>query len=263
MCLGNIHFDFSVIIPSYNSVELFQEALTSVLRQKNVTVEIIVSDDSYTSDIKECCEKISLKIPSTHIIRYIHRENPDGAVKNWNNGLKYTSGDYIMVLHHDERLSTDNQLQNIIKILQKYDIAISNIEVHDNGKIRRNWIPKWIKLLTCKIPEIIFIINAFGPCACFAFRKKILTEFDTNLVWLVDCEWYYQMLKSGEKIKFLNDNYIFSQNGHEGQITKNIDIKSKHKSDVNYLFKKYKSKPFVKFVLYLNVIFSEIKSIIK
>ena len=71
--------DFSIIIPTYNNLELFKRAVDSVLIQKNVSYEVIVVDDSTNNNIEDYINKTDLLR-----IRYYHHKPSKGAVANWN-----------------------------------------------------------------------------------------------------------------------------------------------------------------------------------
>lgn len=97
----------SVIIPTYNNVALFERAVESVLCQTLKPHEIIVTDDSSTDEVERLCKTIG-----SPLIKYNHNKPGLGAVKNWNNGLSKATGDWIIVLHHDEEFSTTDYLEN-------------------------------------------------------------------------------------------------------------------------------------------------------
>ena len=45
--------DFSIVIPAYNNLSLLQRALDSAWQQQGVEFEVIVTDDSTTTDIAQ------------------------------------------------------------------------------------------------------------------------------------------------------------------------------------------------------------------
>ena len=52
--------DFSVVLPTYNHVVLARQAIVSVLRQRHVSIELIVTDDSDDDAIAQSSGKHSL-----------------------------------------------------------------------------------------------------------------------------------------------------------------------------------------------------------
>ena len=51
----------SIIIPTYNNLELFKRAYNSVISQDEKDVEVIVVDDSSTNDIQNYCLNLPVR----------------------------------------------------------------------------------------------------------------------------------------------------------------------------------------------------------
>ena len=88
---------FSIVIPAYNQLSLLQRALDSVLCQKEADYEIIISDDSSDDKIERYIQELG----NTNI-RYYHHQQGKGAADNWNHGLQKATGQYLILMHHDE-----------------------------------------------------------------------------------------------------------------------------------------------------------------
>lgn len=222
----------SIIIPTYNNLELFKRAYNSILLQSIKDVEIIVVDDSSTSDIENFC----MSLP----IRYYHNKPAWGAVRNWNKGLSLAIGEYIIIMHHDEAMKGASFIDKVQEKLEKgYDVVVSNIEVHRGNSIRRGLCPNWMKEIFLKHSELLLIRNLIGPCACLAFRKDKVVSFDDKLKWTVDKEWYFRLLKDTKCISLPN-NWIMSLHGHAEQITVNLNVSAQAKLDYLYMKEKYR-----------------------
>ena len=118
--------DFTIIIPTYNNLELAEKAILSVISQKDVTCKIVVTDDSTDNKIENLCEDIK-----ADNLFYSHNFHSFGAVKNWNAGLEYVDSNYTIVMHHDECMKDTFYLKQIKKeFYLGYDVIVSNIEVY-------------------------------------------------------------------------------------------------------------------------------------
>lgn len=224
----------SIIIPTYNNLELFKRAYHSVSSQTVKNVEVIVVDDSSSNDIEKYC----LQIP----VRYHHNRPALGAVKNWNSGLKMAKGDYIILMHHDEAMKENDYLSSLLNSFGKgYDIVISNIEIHKGDVTRIGLCPNRLKRIFISHSYLLLVRNLIGPCACVSFKRECLTFFDEHLKWSVDIEWYYRLLYK-RKVAFNENNWISSIHGHKGQITKNLNVPIQARLDAKYLFSKYQGK---------------------
>lgn len=70
-----MEIDFSVVIPTFRRPELLAEALASVLRQRDVTLEIIVVDDSPEGSAEHL-----VKGMADARIKYLKNPHPSGGV---------------------------------------------------------------------------------------------------------------------------------------------------------------------------------------
>ena len=239
----------SVIIPTYNDVNLLSKALDSVINQKKIELEIIIVDDSVNNDIENY-----LKNKSDKRIRYFHNHQGIGTVKNWNYGLSLAKGEYITVLHHDEFYEDyDFHLLHCLSHLENdSDIVVSSIVVNKNNTYDTELkIPKFVKKnILMHFPSLLFFVNVIGPVSCVVFKKKCLVPFDEDLNWLVDVDWYYRLLKRGKRPKTI-DKCVKSSHGHEFQITSNINLDLEKKKDSIILKRKYRRNN--KIIIYIYI----------
>lgn len=255
------YYDFSIVIPSYENIYLFKKAISSIIIQKLVAIEILVVDDSITENISQYCKDLY-----DIEIKYFLNTPSLGAVKNWNYGMCKAIGKYIILLHHDERLSDDPfQLYKCKKFIEqkKIDICITNVIVeYHNGNIKTQRIFEFLKhSILIYVPEILFAINIIGPTACVIFKKEKLVLFDEQLSWLVDVEWYYRLLKNSN-LGFYPEAYINSIYGHANQISMKLDTKRVENSEINYLAKRVKKYSIISFCLKLRFLSHLLKPVI-
>ena len=97
-----------------------------------------------------------------------------------------------------------------------------------------------------------------GPCACVAFNRDVTEKFDDNLVWKVDSEWYYRILKNKKRV-YLENDCVYSSHGHSDQITKTINIYNCAIQDLNYLKTKY-TNPYLRSVLFISLLLEKIRN---
>lgn len=237
---------FSIVLPVFNNLELFRRALGSTLLQQDVEMEIIVTDDSTTTDIADYIA--SLNHPQ---LRYFHNQPGLGAVSNWNSGLSKAQGDYVILMHHDEAMTGQDYLQRVQQLLDDgCDVVVSDVEVSINGIIKRRHFTTAIKRFFFHHPSLLFFTNAVGPCACVAFKREQMQDFNDKLHWLVDVEWYYRMFK-GRKVFFAPQLTIRSIHGHEGQITQELDILRTFEHDKAIILGKYPHHTAIKTMMWL------------
>lgn len=231
---------FSIVIPVFNNLELFRRALESVLQQQGVAFEIIVTDDSTTTAIADYVNGLAVSgLPADIHLRYYHHQSDSGAIANWNNGLQMATGQYIILMHHDEAMSGTDYLQRIERHFNGgVDIVVSNIEVIVDGHQKKSHFTTPMKRFALCHPSLLFLANAIGPCACIAIRSTLKEPFCEELHWLVDVEWYYRLLK-GRRVCYDPQLTICSIHGHEGQITQELDIPQTFAHDKTIVLGKY------------------------
>ena len=90
---------FSVLLPTRNRLLYLTYAIETVRRQDYDDWEIVVSDNDSEEDIRAHVE--SLNDPR---IRYVRTESFIPVTDNWNNALRHSSGDYVIMLGDDDGL---------------------------------------------------------------------------------------------------------------------------------------------------------------
>lgn len=128
---------FSIIIPAYKATFL-GECIDSLLAQIYSDFEIIIVNDDSPEDIESI-----INFYSDKRIRYFRNEKNFGAenvVKNWNCGLEYVTGDYVICMGDDDKLCP-NCLQDYSNLISEHpecDVYYSRTQIIDeNSRITR------------------------------------------------------------------------------------------------------------------------------
>ena len=101
----------SVVIPCYNQARFLSEAIESVLAQTCSSSEIIVVDDGSTDN--------TLEVASGYRqVRCLSQRNQGQAAAR-NEGLKHTSGEFVVFLDSDDRL-----------LPRAFEVALNCFEAH-------------------------------------------------------------------------------------------------------------------------------------
>ena len=123
---------FSVTIPAYKDTFL-KEAIESILGQTYQNYEIVIVNDASPYDL----DSIVYKYNDSRI-HYFKNKNNCGAkdvVDNWNICLSYASGDYLICMGDDDKL-TSRCLQDFVELIKKYpnlDLYHARSEVIDDN----------------------------------------------------------------------------------------------------------------------------------
>ena len=125
--------DISVIIPIYNVEKYLRRCLDSVLRQENVTMEIILVDDGSTDSSGCICEEY---VANHSNIKCIHIDN-SGPSTAKNVGYDVATGNYVVFIDSDDEIKPE-MFSTMLKSGYQHnaDIVCCNyIQVDEEGKI--------------------------------------------------------------------------------------------------------------------------------
>ena len=125
--------DISVIIPIYNVEKYLRKCLESVLRQKEISMEIILVDDGSTDTSGNICDEY---VANYSNIKCIHIKN-SGPSTAKNVGYEVATGNYIAFIDSDDEIKPEmfsTMLQSGYK--HNADIVCCNyIQVDEEGNI--------------------------------------------------------------------------------------------------------------------------------
>ena len=90
--------EISVILPVYNTGEILEKTIESILHQTFQDFELIIIDDGSTDNSYQICRKYSVKDKR---IRVISQKN-SGVCAARNKGIDLSEGKYITFCDHDD-----------------------------------------------------------------------------------------------------------------------------------------------------------------
>ncbi|MBX9866562.1 MAG: glycosyltransferase [Burkholderiales bacterium] len=144
----------SITIPTFKRPELLQEAIESVLRQRDFSdFEIVIVDNDNERLYTDKITKFLLEINDKRIRYYINEQNI-GVFGNWNRCIELATGTWMTVLSDDDIL-LDNYLVTLTNEI-KLDSSLNRVECrykHFTDSAHLKFTEKHLKLfnLTKKI----------------------------------------------------------------------------------------------------------------
>jgi len=91
---------FSVLLPTRNGGKYLESCIESVLNQDYEDMELIVFDNANTDNTAEVVNSYS----SDKRLKYFRTDSVVSVTDNWNNALKKSSGDYVLMMGDDDFL---------------------------------------------------------------------------------------------------------------------------------------------------------------
>jgi glycosyltransferase involved in cell wall biosynthesis len=227
---------FSICIPAYEyngfGSFLLNRLFESILQQSFTDFEVVVSDQSLNDDVKNVCKNWSDKFE----IKYLKNDLNGKSSYNINNAIKNASGKFIKPMWMDDLFLNWRCLENIFENLSENVLwgAVDFIHLDDDKKFSNYMIPAFTK-------DILKGNNRIGgPSVCFF--KNDETLFDENLIWFMDCDFYYRLNQKSPG-KFIADKVpgvISSIERKFGSVTQTLINKNIIDAEAAYLLEKFK-----------------------
>ncbi len=208
----------SICIPAYKKPEFVIRAIQSVQKQSYKNVEIIISDDSPNEDIKIAIQSYISQLN----IKYYHNQPALKSPKNWNHAIQLSTGDYYMLLHQDDWLESELCLAIYLAAFKSNPaigfVFCKNTAIQPDGtQLNLQYIKSLLKEMKDK-PNHILRANVIGPPSNTMLKKGVDVHYDEDYIWLVDVDYYVQLLNKGIQYIYL-DQHLVSIGLHEDQTT--------------------------------------------
>jgi glycosyltransferase involved in cell wall biosynthesis len=229
---------FTIAIPSYEfggkGGELIDQTLEDLTYQTFEDFEVVVSDHSPDDfdDVKNSCEKWSDDLD----IRYFrNKENRGNAASNFNFVVNKSSGEYIKFLCQDDSLYGSSVLwstMNALKETKANWLASAYWHADSNRELLLN-------VHYPKMNDRIYVVNTIGTPSGVTIKNfgKEIPEFDTNLSYCFDCDFYYRFYKKFGSPVILNIPTVVNLIW-ENSITSGVSQELINKES-EYIIKKY------------------------
>ena len=238
----------SIAIPTYakdaKDVEYLKQSFDRILNQTFTDFEVVVSDHSQINDLANLCDEYSAKFKILYIKNYYGRGIPTA---NANNSMKYCSGEYIKVLHHDDLLVDDKALEKIVDALDtsgKKWLACGFNHTVDGINFFNPKVPQY--------PDHLLVgNNLLGGPSNITVRNDCKLDFDENITMGIDHEWYHRLRMNYGMPCMINDTLTTSRIRDDrvsAQAASNYDIVIEGdgsawqfiQSELEYIQKKHK-----------------------
>ena len=222
----------SVCIPAYEmkgmGVEYLEYSFNILYSQTYTNFETIISDHSTSDEIKDLCDQWSQVLN----IQYFKNESKRGiSSANINNAIKKANGDIIKILFQDDFLYDEYSLEKQLEYF-KGDWMVTACCHYNGEEIYKPFYPRYHD-------NIQYGENTISSPSVLMFRNKNDLEFDENLFWLMDVD-YYKILYN----MFGNPsicNYISIVNReHDNQVSNTLATKERQEQELNYIIQKYR-----------------------
>lgn len=212
----------SIIIPVYNGEKTIERCLLSIINQSSKMIEeIIVVDDGSIDRTSDIIRSLIEKDARIHLIQ----KKNGGVSSARNTGIHHAHGEYLMFVDGDDKIKKD-LVENLIKSIDVYDMAIAGIELHQDSQISNIGINAVLsdKSVMEKYGREVSGLLINGPWSKL-YRRSIIEKnkllFDETLSLGEDTVFVFQYLNYCTKVIFTSYcGYIYYQLGTVSLMTK-------------------------------------------
>ncbi len=118
---------FSIIIPTYNSGQTLDAALSSIAEQSFKDLEVIIQDGNSQDDTVAVAERYATRIPALRI--YVEKDQ--GIYDAMNKAMTKVTGAWMFFLGSDDKFHSNAVLQHIFGEIQKSkaDVVYGDVQI--------------------------------------------------------------------------------------------------------------------------------------
>lgn len=194
----------SVVMPTYNRIDLLSRSIESILNQTYKDFEFIIVDDGSTDDSVALIQAYQKQDKR---IRLIQNETNKGISFSRNRGMDAAKGRYLAIMDSDD-YSEPERLEKSLAFMKKHKnyVVVNSIyyEIDNEDQGVNNWVPphRW---------EIIFhFANYFTNIAMFdlKFAREHNIRYDENLISGEDYDFWSKIFLAGGKFGMINEPLI-------------------------------------------------------
>ena len=197
----------SCVIPAFERLDLLARCLKSALDQGDAVAEIIVTDDTPGSGVRDY---LSAWNDLSGLVRYVAGPRTGNPVDNWNRGLDLAQAEVRVLAHHDEWFLDQGFFGKALERFRDREVCavIGGVAVHTVDRPSRFALGRGLATVLGRPRALLPLLNWIGPTAAFIFRGES-HRFDPALQQLVDVDFYRRILGSDPTVFPMPSEYLW------------------------------------------------------
>ena len=184
----------SIIIPMYNATDYIDKCLSSISRQSEKNLEVILVDDGSTDDTVKKAEKYGFCI--------VKLKNGGNPSKARNFGAKKASGDTFIFVDADIVLKPDSIEKIVSKVSEEETVSFSGIYAKETPA--SGFFSQLQNLILyyrlSKLPEIVTFTNS-AFCAIKREAFETINGYNEGMSYFEDVEIGNRLTRNGYKLR--------------------------------------------------------------
>jgi Glycosyltransferases involved in cell wall biogenesis len=224
----------SIAVPAYHGEAGMVRLLESIRKQDYKDYEVVITDDSEDDRVGRLAE-------GQENIRYFKNKVRLGASANWNQAMRRCSGEYIKIMHHDDWFTAPDSLGEFVRMMEEHpeaDLVFSGTrQVGQETEYERFTTPEDAEQIRQDYRNL-YLGNTIGAPSAVMHRQGV-GEYDEALTWLVDLEFYMNVLKKNPHFAY-TEKPLVSIGISEAQLTERcIGNREINITEYGYIYRKY------------------------
>ena len=219
-------YDCTVVVGTYNSdLRKLHITLLSIIKQKNIYLQIVVSDDGSSNFEKESLEKWFEK-NSVRDYKIVISKVNTGTVKNVIRGVRASDAELVKLISPGDLLYDEYVLYKMVSFMKKENLKLAfgkgayYSQENDNIRLYDFCNPKDLEPYKArnklKIQKNYLLYRDYVLGALFIINKMLLLNYLTKIDGLVkyaeDCS-VIMMIADGIEIGFLDEFLVWYEYG--------------------------------------------------
>lgn len=255
--------DISIVVCTYNPTEEeLKISLDSLVKQKDVEYEIVITDDG-SDDCKS--EFVNHYFLNSSFKNYIHKQNiiNNGTIINIIEGLDACTGRYIYTMGQGDALSDEYVIRDVVRFMDKNKAnciftKMIPFEWRNSKRIIRKkktpmLVEPWRKQDYKRIKENVLVFNDQISGASIFFESsycvKMMNIMRLSTKYMEDLFQYISLL-DGDKIYYLDRTCVLYECGVGISNSSNPSSMNRMRTDknnfLNFIFEYYQNDVWVK-----------------
>ena len=241
----------SIIVLTFNQRKLTKQFIESLQKHTSVKYELIFVDNGSTDNTKEYFEQLQ---QTNNNVKYIYNINNIGYAKANNQGIRSSSGDYVVLLNNDVIL-TDGWLERLIACAESDPFAgvvapctnkaVGQQVVNYNIGKKESEIQLFASLLAMKNAGKWFEVHRVIGF-CMLIKKEVLQKIGMlderfGPGGFEDYDFCLRVKQAGYKIMVASDIFIYHIGG-KGYSDNNLDYDRLRQNNVTIFIEKWVKK---------------------
>lgn len=242
------HIKITIITVCKNSADFLDATIKSVTNQTYQNIQYIIIDGNSSDGTIDILRRHASKI------EVWVSEDDNGMYDAINKGLKFATGDYVLILNSDDLLVNKSTIQNAVNLMgdNRPDYFYGNLVKIKNGKHKK------VRLFPVTFKQLLLSTHGtFVPHPCLFISKKLneqLKGYSLKYKYASDYDYILRALGTkGVKGKYI-DTTISKFRIHENSITAGGKIEPERKiilEEHGYFQYSYFSRLFFYYTLWI------------